>query len=163
MIGLDSTSLSYFIVILSVLLLWIVTQIPFYLWVFTGVLLLAGVVHLAKLYFGTEGIYGRPKGACGCDLLCTSENDEGKPGFPSGHVATSWMLFLVFAWYIRAQLLIPFSIIGLTWSSLVSYSRYIKKCHNIPQIIGGYVAGTIGAILFIATYNATHRNGTTGI
>lgn len=154
MIGLDQTSLSYMLVMVAPLVIWFVyPRATFYLWLFVAILVLSAAVHLMKIGFGTEGIYGRPAGACGCDLLCTSENDERKPGFPSGHVATAWMLVVVMSWYTRSPMV---AVVGTLWASLVAYSRYWKRCHNLPQIIAGYVAGTIGAIAFILASRYQH-------
>ena len=43
--------------------------------------------------------------------------------------------------------LIP-CVIGAIYIYLMAESRYAKKCHNIVQIVGGIIYGSVCALLF---------------
>lgn len=91
----------------------------------------------------------RPKGAKQCDILCTSPNDEGKPGFPSGHVATTTcFIFILYHYYPQNRLLIG----GLAYIVSMAYSRMNKKCHTLEQVIAGFIYGCIGAFAYIKLF-----------
>jgi membrane-associated phospholipid phosphatase len=73
-------------------------------------------------------------------------NQEGKPGFPSGHVTTSVTFFTAIA------LLFPkyrdISIIcGIIYSLLMARSRINKKCHTVLQTIAGGVLGVSAPVI----------------
>ena len=80
----------------------------------------------------------RPKGAYDCNLWCNDGAQEGRPGMPSSH--SSQVTFFAFFYYdqtnnewIRAGLVL--------YALLVMISRYLKRCHTIPQIAAGALLG----------------------
>lgn len=99
---------------------------------FLGIVLTATIVELSKKYILPN--WSRPDGASGCDLLCRSHNDEGKPGMPSGHTA----MIAFFGSYYSIQ-----SPYFWTYALLIMLSRYFKKCHTIAQIIVGLLLGLL--------------------
>jgi len=84
----------------------------------------------------------RPKGASNCDMLSKGGHKPwGTPGFPSGHMTTItfFSLFLINNYNLNLHqkqliyLLIP----------LTAWARLYKKCHNLFQVIGGFLNGYI--------------------
>lgn len=136
----------------SFLLLFIIPFIlgfynKFYWWVLLGVLLFDIFIGSVKHLIGNkQSIFQRPQGASACNILCSPSNDEGKPGFPSGHVATTTMILLVLSFYVKDT---SFTIFALIYIMLMALSRHNKKCHNLTQIVYGFVFGIVGALVFI--------------
>ena len=91
---------------------------------------------IKHLIIGTSS--PRPKGAYDCNLLCTDGLQEGRPGMPSGH-SGAVAFFVGYYWtetnnkWIKCALLL--------FASMIMYSRYIKRCHTIEQIIAGGLFG----------------------
>lgn len=97
----------------------------------------------------------RPEGASNCDYL--SKNgpaSKNAPGFPSGHMTTTSF----FATYIILKTELSFTELTTKQKPLIfvsvslilamSWARYYKKCHNITQIIGGIVWGSLVGYLW---------------
>ena len=97
----------------------------------------------------------RPEGASNCDYL--SKNgpaSKNAPGFPSGHMTTTSF----FATYIMLESELSFTELTTKQKPLIfvsvslilamSWARYYKKCHNITQIIGGIVWGSLVGYLW---------------
>ena len=80
----------------------------------------------------------RPKGAYDCNLWCNDGLQEGRPGMPSGH-STQVAFFASFYYdqtnnkWVRVGLIF--------YALLVMTSRYMKRCHTIPQIASGALFG----------------------
>jgi len=80
----------------------------------------------------------RPKGAYNCNLWCNDGAQEGKPGMPSGH--SSQVTFFASFYYDQTNnVWIRAGLIG--YAILVMISRYVKRCHTIPQIVTGALLG----------------------
>jgi membrane-associated phospholipid phosphatase len=109
---------------------YITTYNPIHLVAFTGIQLLSISIELTKQYILPS--CSRPKGAKGCDILNQNEDDNGKPGMPSGHSAS---IAFYGAFYDITDPLF------LLFVALVAMSRYFKKCHSIAQIIVGLSIG----------------------
>jgi membrane-associated phospholipid phosphatase len=100
------------------------------------------IVPSIKLYFGTKS--GRPDGATGCDIFCQTGNNAGEPAFPSGHMATT-TLFVVALWlYFKNTYILLF---GIPWIMAMAWARWIKRCHDEKQIIGGIMIGSLFAYI----------------
>jgi membrane-associated phospholipid phosphatase len=90
----------------------------------------------------------RPDGATNCDILCRNGDQQGRPGFPSGHMAT--VAFFTIYWLIvhgmhrDAQVV---HVIFIIYTILVALSRHRKKCHTLLQICVGYGVGATSAVL----------------
>ena len=81
----------------------------------------------------------RPVGASNCDILCRNGDQHGRPGFPSGHMAT--VGFFTVYWLICNPIRIHegydcFSVqsIFVIYTILVALARQYKKCHTWLQI-----------------------------
>jgi membrane-associated phospholipid phosphatase len=107
---------------------------------FKGFLGLAGTIIITETikYFLIGKSNPRPEGARDCNLLCNDGDQSGKPGMPSTH--SSSVAFLSGFYYqqtdnkyIRGALVI--------YAGLVMWSRYLKKCHSISQILVGALLG----------------------
>ena len=106
---------------------------------------------------GLEFLLHRPSGACNTDVLSRNgPKSIDAPGFPSGHVtiATVFALYRLLRLYRNydniGQMILknPIEVafyIGII--VLMAYARWYKRCHNIFQIIGGFIFGAIFAIL----------------
>jgi hypothetical protein len=85
-------------------------------------------------------IFKRPDSAMNCTLLNSGGFAGDRGGFPSGHMAITsyFMNYLYFKnkdYSTKAKLYYNTPII------LMATARYMKGCHNIPQIIAGYLLG----------------------
>ncbi len=109
------------------------------------------IEHLIKDYTQNYifiDILKRPDGAYNCGLFNDGGLVDHKSGFPSGHMSvTSFFTHLYYFKYSEK----------ICWKSylfynslnlLMAYARYSKKCHNIFQILAGYVLGYFIAYKF---------------
>ena len=118
----------------------IVLASPIYFWMTShNIIHIIAILGIITTMAITEGIkhwilptWYRPKGARGCGLLCTNQNDEGKPGMPSGHMSS--IAFYGGFYKITNPLFYIYAI-------LVAFSRWGKRCHSVDQILGGTVLG----------------------
>lgn len=90
----------------------------------------------------------RPKGACGCDYLSIKKVNDNSPGFPSGHMSSTTFFCIYMASILYKKnsglfyyILLLFLVIAMGWA------RIVKKCHNVEQVIGGIIYGTIIAFI----------------
>lgn len=98
-----------------------------------------------KLY---DPIFKRPNKAFNCNM-CNNDGDVSKnAGFPSGHMATISLIMNFYLFYnnktydlIHWKDIILYNIPCV----LVAYGRYSKSCHNIIQIVAGYLLGLLMA------------------
>ena len=91
-------------------------------------------------------IFKRPDGANNCDLFNKGGLVDKKSGFPSGHVTVvSFFMEILLLRYNRHGLLnkLYFNIPTI----LVGYARIKKGCHNLIQVIAGYLLGNYVANL----------------
>ena len=100
----------------------------------------------------------RPEGACNTDYLSRNGNvSPDTPGFPSGHV-TSITIFAVFMLLIKWNFTNSFftfmgdnkryCLVHIFLIVITGIARYVKKCHNMFQIIGGFIFGSFMSIIF---------------
>lgn len=101
----------------------------------------------------------RPDGAFNTDMLSRSGKAEPTaPGFPSGHM-TTMSFFVVYMilreWDFKGSFInylsnnMVFNIFNIILIFIMAWARYYKKCHNITQIMGGFIYGSItGAIYY---------------
>ena len=85
-------------------------------------------------------ITDRPKTACNCDYISLNGPINNKCGMPSGHVSTMTFFSIYMAYKtnrLEYLLFIPTTI----------WARYYKKCHNITQIIFGFLLGISAAYI----------------
>jgi membrane-associated phospholipid phosphatase len=84
----------------------------------------------------------RPAAACDCNLTNTGGRVGGTAGFPSGHMTST--TFLLTPFWLKHQLPTNWFIAIIV---AVAWARWYKKCHNLPQIIGGIAYGGGAAYL----------------
>lgn len=132
------------IISMSVILVYIIPAIMYY---YTGnireIIAIIGAGTTVTISEGIKyGIIGtrnpRPKGAYDCNLLCTDGLQEGRPGMPSGHSALVGF-FVGYYWDIATDKWLKIALV--IFAALVMYSRYMKNCHSIEQIILGDLFG----------------------
>lgn len=114
--------------------------------------LIIGMTVCTILQFGIKEItYGwyppifkRPDGATNCNLFNTGGCVDHMSGFPSGHVAT--MTVFMETLLLRSnQNSITYYILYKLPILIVAYARVMKGCHNIIQVIAGYILGYVVA------------------
>ena len=106
----------------------------------------------------------RPEGASNTDMLSRNGlKPPGTPGFPSGHM-TSAAFFstyrLLRLWrekgkqsvkkFVKENLTVVLFYSGIIFAT--AWARWYKKCHNLPQILGGIVVGTVQAVILYEIY-----------
>ena len=94
----------------------------------------------------------RPVPGALCDYFSMIPCDKNSPGFPSGHMATTTFFYisllllkhdnLSLAWK-HNRFLCHISIIGIMF---MGFTRYIKGCHTILQIVSGSTIGYISSL-----------------
>ena len=85
-------------------------------------------------------IFKRPNGATDCSLFNTGGLVDHKSGFPSGHVTA--ISFLMSSLLLRRDDLNFKNIIQYNIPVLlVAYARIMKGCHNLIQVVAGYLLG----------------------
>lgn len=108
----------------------------------------------------------RPKGAKNCDFFSRKGPLKyGTPGFPSGHMTTVtffsvFVILLSYHNYLKNDLqksknIINFIkdknmliIINLLLIIFTGWARWYKGCHNLFQVLGGFLLGCIYAVIF---------------
>lgn len=145
----NTISISLLLLMLVPLFLfaWIKNIIYFYL--LLAVIIVTCTTAILKYIFAIisdNPVFYRPKGAEHCSVW----NDKCcpyAPAFPSGHMSVSTFLAITLV-----LILYPSSIIA--WFVAISYivvmgaSRYMKQCHNLPQITAGVIYGLICVWIF---------------
>lgn len=108
-------------------------------------------LHLILKYITTDlepnNIFKRPIGASDCSLFNNGGLVEHESGFPSGHV-TSVSFVMNYLYYQSSNKRKNNFIFNIP-TILVSIGRYMGNCHNIIQIIAGYLLGFSIAYLMI--------------
>jgi membrane-associated phospholipid phosphatase len=100
----------------------------------------------------------RPKGAKNCDYFSRNgPAPSNTPGMPSGHMTHICLFITVmilgritskngleFTWDNLFYYGVNFSLVGM-----MALARYLKKCHNISQILAGSGLGVLLGYLFL--------------
>ena len=130
----------------------VATNSRVFLWLGVVASLADGSTKIWKRIFGTESVFGRPVGACDCDILCRNGDQSGRRGFPSGHMTITSVVCIAFALIYG----------GLArWTSamvmigVMGWARYVKRCHNLIQISVGTIYGFFVATLFVSFWGLT--------
>jgi hypothetical protein len=100
----------------------------------------AGIKRVLGGGHDRRGWLGRPAGATGCDVFCAGGAVGGEPGMPSGHVATV-TLFVTYVWLQNDSPWIL--VVGVPWCIAMAWSRWWKRCHSVPQLVGGALFGVM--------------------
>lgn len=113
--------------------------------VLMSVIIAQGIKELTKNL--NPKIFRRPDLAKNCDSLNSGGIVNTEPGFPSGHMTL--FSFILNILYFRQEnrdykTFFRYNI----WVVFMALARYMKNCHNIIQIIGGYLLG-LGISYFI--------------
>ena len=96
-------------------------------------------------YFNNS-ITKRPNKACNCNIFNNGGICNDKSGFPSGHVAIISLYFNRLFLTNKNKTFKYFILYNIP-CILMGFARYYKKCHNIYQIITGYILGLIVALI----------------
>lgn len=99
----------------------------------------------------------RPVGARNCDYFSRNGLAKlGTPGMPSGHMThtTIFATIMILGRYFGATGKnfslenILFYGVNIALVLVMAFARYYKKCHNIPQIMMGFLLGMVMGVLF---------------
>ena len=104
----------------------------------------------------SDKINKRPDNAFNCNLINQGGDVSSKSGFPSGHCTISSLIatYLVNV-FITAQnksikpKILVLMIISVLFAIIMPIVRYLKNCHTIIQVFGGFFIGIIWGICFI--------------
>uniref|UniRef100_A0A6C0BS88 Phosphatidic acid phosphatase type 2/haloperoxidase domain-containing protein n=1 Tax=viral metagenome TaxID=1070528 RepID=A0A6C0BS88_9ZZZZ len=111
-----------------------------------GVILTLTFEKIGKLITGTwyPPVFARPDNACDCSIFNDGGPVGGRPGFPSGHVAMAsyFAYIMVFTYFENNYLNLS---IATLYPFIMGIARYFKYCHNIYQIIAGWILGFLVA------------------
>jgi len=89
-------------------------------------------------------IFKRPDGATNCNLFNAGGCVDHLSGFPSGHVATI-SVFMEMLLLRSSHNSLTHYILYKIPILIVAYARVMKGCHNIIQVIAGYILGYVVA------------------
>lgn len=133
-----------------------ITKVLYYdlIYVIGFVLTLICTDILKQIFFPLFKAAARPSMATGCDFFSIKGNVGGQPGFPSGHMSIT-AYFAIFnillivnrnhgSKYWKTLLILSNIVIII----LMGWARHFKHCHNMIQILGGIITGTILGIGF---------------
>ena len=150
----DNISLSLFPLEYYPLLVYIFTRKIEYLYIYIGLLIVCVFTLVIRESFAkmsNNPVFYRPKGCSNCSLLNTPTDPSG-PAFPSGHMSMTVFLVITLLYVTKNTNMLAYVLAGI-YILLMGYSRYYKKCHNIPQISAGIIHGSIWAFVFIKLIN----------
>ena len=83
----------------------------------------------------------RPDGATDCNISNGGGPVAGRPGFPSGHCATSAVFWTCIVFLVPPQYRIPTMIVGVLATVAMMWARMQKRCHTFFQSISGVTLG----------------------
>jgi len=87
----------------------------------------------------------RPINACNCNFLNLGGSVGGRPGMPSGHMATA-VAIAATLW--STKLGTPMSLaLFIVWVVSVAWSRVVLGCHTMYQVGGGALVGLVLVLL----------------
>tara|TARA_Y100000022_G_C13216263_1_gene360051 strand:- start:527 stop:1072 length:546 start_codon:yes stop_codon:yes gene_type:complete len=102
-------------------------------------------------------LLNRPIGACNTDLLSRNgPKSVNTPGFPSGHMtmASVFSVYRLLRLYRKqGSIMLVFknnTMEALLYVAIIiamAYARWYKRCHNIVQIIAGFILGSVFAFV----------------
>ena len=124
----------------------------FELLVFNG---LALIVHqyIKDLTFGLyPSIFKRPDGAIDCNVFNCGGISSNESGFPSGHMTSVSLYMNAILLKSNKELTIKNVFLYNIPCILMGIARYNKNCHNVIQIIFGYLLGISFAYLLNILY-----------
>ena len=124
----------------------------FELLVFNG---LALIVHqyIKELTFGLyPSIFKRPDGAIDCNVFNCGGISSNESGFPSGHMTSVSLYMNAILLKSNKELTIKNVFLYNIPCILMGIARYNKNCHNVIQIIFGYLLGFSFAYLLNILY-----------
>jgi len=107
------------------------------------------IFGVMKKYFVKYKLGKRPKGAFNCNFFnCGGKSIGG--GMPSGHMGFMGIIigivYNIYKTNNNANVLYIYILMVI----LTGISRYLLKCHTLPQVIAGYVVGSlIGYIYYV--------------
>lgn len=97
-------------------------------------------------------IFKRPNGAIDCDLFNCGGVSSNKSGFPSGHMTSISFFMNALLFKSKKELTLKNVFLYNIPCILMGIARYNKNCHNLIQIIFGYLLGISFAYLLNKYY-----------
>lgn len=107
------------------------------------------IVKLTRRLPVVHPVQLRPSGAKNCSILNRGGSYEGRIGMPSGHVMlTSYVLVSLYM-ISEPEDKLYYGIAMIIGITLMSMSRVIRVCHNIPQVVIGATLGAVFAYISV--------------
>jgi membrane-associated phospholipid phosphatase len=144
----NAISVSLVPIVYTPLVLYFYTRKPVYFYMFCATIWVGGTTEYIKQglsLLSDDDVFYRPGGTT-CALY-NGYSDPYAPAFPSGHVGITTFVLCALLFTNKRASLIHY-VCGGAYICLMGYSRYMKQCHNIPQIIGGLLYGMLWSLLF---------------
>ena len=133
----DILSISTVYLYIIPLISYIITKDSYHIRAFIGILITL-IISICIRNIIIKEVSVRPYGATNCDIMATNGNRGGKPGMPSSHTAIVVFFALFYLRYITNPIL---CVMLILYTISIIVSRYDKKCHSVPQIVGGALLG----------------------
>ena len=142
-------SLSLIPLILTPISLYVKTKNQVYIPVIVSIVITEIIISFSRQLPIIHPVMLRPVGARDCNLFNSGGSYDGGIGMPSGHVmlTTCISLSLLFI-YTKTNNLYTISkyypiqfTITVLYILLMAISRVKRNCHNIPQVMGGFILG----------------------
>lgn len=143
----DTISMTFLVTLIGPVVAFGLTRVWWWLWLVAAILGVNVAVAGIKELVAPVGAWAqRPQGAHGCDAFCSGGPVGGQPGFPSGHMTTASM-FVVALWLRFREPTVLW--VGVPWVVAMAWARWTKRCHNLIQIAGGTVFGSLAAYFLV--------------
>ena len=145
----DLISLSLIPLIFTPIGLYLKTKNQVYIPVIVSIVITEIIISFSRQLPAFHPSMIRPTNAKNCNLFNSGGDYSGKIGMPSGHVmlTTCISLSLLFIYTKTNNLYTIFKkyqahiTITSLYILLMGISRVKRNCHNIPQVIGGFILG----------------------
>jgi membrane-associated phospholipid phosphatase len=131
------------------LMLAITRRVDVFLWFVLGTLVAYLASHFLKMATGSIDPAGkRPRGATDCDVFNRNGCQEGKPGWPSGHMTLTVFVLVFAAFALRPAHPGAYCAAAVMLSVLMGAARIRKRCHTVGQVVSGALLGALLALLW---------------
>lgn len=145
-LALDLISLSLVGLMFYPVMQYIATLEIIYFYILVGEILCQIAIKITRHFPWDGPIVRRPPAAEKCDVFCRDGNVGHKLGMPSGHMTLT--TYIVTCFYLLNPSIAKLWF-GIIMIIAMGISRYYKACHNLPQIIAGFLfGGFVAWILF---------------
>ena len=145
----DAISLSLIPLIAAPIGIYIRTKNPAYIPVIVSIVITEIIISFSRQLPVIHTVMLRPAGAKNCNIFNAGGSYDGQIGMPSGHMMlTTCLTFSLLFLYARTKNLKTLVVsksgafaAACAYVILMGASRFMRGCHNIPQVIVGGLLG----------------------